>query len=302
MSEVSYIPGLVGKTYTPTTLTRRILTDFFAGVDQGTPFIGLTGAYGSHGRLEWLAFCYDTEYLVLQIPKNFRSLQESKGPNRNRVLLSTLIESYLTLGARKFIALNADTLAAALHLDMGIRISRLVDAQSIHIGEGYIDVTEESLELLQDVMGRKLSRGGATALWEDDRSKSKACSAGLQRRAWLAQALQDRFKLGDMASINTRLLSLEACISTFPSFTTRLLNPKRLQVIDCVAKIVRENDEMDGRKPTIAKHDFSAAVINRKGQLEVKGARYSTRLKTSGSNQVRILLSLGLATLISKPM
>jgi hypothetical protein len=70
----------------------------------------------------------------------------------------------------------------------------------------------------------------------------------------------------------------------------RLPSNKSSQQLTVLAKLKRDQDLLDALKPTMVKNDVEPNFSNKKGSLELKQTRFSTRMRTS-ANQVRMHLS-----------
>lgn len=49
---------------------------------------------------------------------------------------------------------------------------------------------------------------------------------------------------------------------------------------------MRELDQLEALKPAFQKHDIASATMNRKGELEVVGGRFKTRVRMHDHHQV----------------
>lgn len=171
---------------TATSLAAQHLNDFIAALSTHVAHVGISAAYGSFRRLEWLALCRADDSsaspAALVIHMNVTLSNTSESATRSRRLLAEFL-NMLTLGGRRLIAYDADILATALFLECGIRLRHCFNVQSINVARklGEREFTRTVLRL----DGDKMSLASHQAFF-NDRSKAVGRSESLLGRAWAA--------------------------------------------------------------------------------------------------------------------
>jgi len=91
-----------------------------------SPFLALSAAYGARRKLEWLAFVHGGNQPVV-IKLDFPTTQKTRH-------FQTIVNNFLGVmggSSMKFIAYNADVLAAGLFLDCGVRLKQCINVHTI---------------------------------------------------------------------------------------------------------------------------------------------------------------------------
>lgn len=192
----------------------------FCASAEPDEYIGLAGAYGGCRKLEWLALRHSSDQLILGVPSS-STFEGGKKKGSCRTSPAVCFERGFAQArtTSKFIAFDADRLAAGLYSQCGVRLSSCIHVQSI------ITEEEEDLDSLSVISRLDYPKvpGQGGYNWArhnqmfDDRSKSDVRIEGLQFRSWAAMMLQHEYPEDIKATpaINSYKLSREVRLECY---------------------------------------------------------------------------------------
>ncbi|KAI0341058.1 P-loop containing nucleoside triphosphate hydrolase protein [Trametopsis cervina] len=246
-------------------ITANVLDAFISTCSNKV--IGVTASYGTKGVLRGVVF--STEHQVLHVRLPVRPPKSAKSFEGRHLLRNKLLCN------RKYrkLSLDAERVSTALFFDHQLRITGLMDAQSLLVTEKRWS-TATVLQLLGSEGGMNTA---AVRRLFNKTSKEKDTDENLALHAWatwtMSVVLDNIDALDRSTKINTWMLKAD--------------------VLSIVAKCVRDADQLEAMKPTKVRNDVKTKFHQKSDVLQVELTRFKTRART-GDN-LRIVVETSIA-------